>query len=122
MGLPLCGEKSLEDASNVAVTAMPVQNRITLQILSMWEPFKVLKETFSVSLRAEHLRLHAQQRVVATVEDSILRSKTPSHRRDEAWSASLWQNFFTTSVGAQIPLLAEIIVAALGLWLQEVSD
>jgi hypothetical protein len=111
-----------KDASNVAVTAMPVQNRITLQILSMWEPFKVLKQTISVSLRAEQLRLRAQQRVVATVEDSILRSKTPSHRSDEAWSASLWQNFFTTSVGAQIPLLAEIIAAALGLWLQEVSD
>ena len=29
------------------------------------------------------------------------------HRRDEAWSASLWQTFFATSVGAQIPLLAE---------------
>ena len=30
------------------------------------------------------------------------------HRRDESWSVSLWQTFFTTSVtsvGAQIPLL-----------------
>ena len=88
----------------------------------MWQPFKDLKQTLAVSRRAQQLRLRAQQRVVATVEDSILRSKTPSHRSDEAWSASLWQNFFTTSVGAQIPLLAEIIAAALGLWLQEVSD
>jgi hypothetical protein len=29
------------------------------------------------------------------------------HRRDEAWSASLWQTFFATSVRAHIPLLAE---------------
>jgi hypothetical protein len=30
-----------EDASNVAVTDIPAQNRVTLQILSMWQPFKV---------------------------------------------------------------------------------
>jgi hypothetical protein len=29
------------------------------------------------------------------------------HRREEAWSASLWQTFFTTSMGAQIPVIAE---------------
>ena len=29
------------------------------------------------------------------------------HRRDESWSASLWQTFFSTSMGAQIPLLPE---------------
>ena len=78
-----------EDASNVAVTAVPAQNRVTLQILSMW-----------------------QQRVVATVEDSVLRKEMDNleseeedapkrvlwykpmswlgqirpHRRDEAWS------------------------------------
>ena len=104
-----------EDASNVAVTAIPAQNRVTLQILSMWHPFKVLKQTFAVSRRAEQLRLRAQQRVVATVEDSVLRTemenleseeedaprrvlyfksmswlgKIRSHRRDETWSASL---------------------------------
>ncbi len=38
-----------EDASNVAVTAIPAQNnRVTLQILSMWQPFKDLKQTFAV--------------------------------------------------------------------------
>jgi hypothetical protein len=30
-----------------------------------------------------------------------------AHRRDESWSASLWQTFFSTSMGAQIPMLAE---------------
>jgi hypothetical protein len=30
-----------------------------------------------------------------------------SHRRDETWSASLWQTFFSTCMGAQIPVIAE---------------
>ena len=29
------------------------------------------------------------------------------HRRDETWSASLWQTFFSTSMGAQIPVISE---------------
>ena len=43
-----------EDASNVA--AIPAQNRLTHQILSMWQHFKDLKQTFAVSRRAEQLR------------------------------------------------------------------
>ena len=64
-----------EDSSNVAVTAIPAQNRVTLQILSMWQPFTDLKLTFAVSRRVGQLRLRAQQRVVATVEDSVLRTE-----------------------------------------------
>ena len=30
-----------------------------------------------------------------------------SHRRDEAWSASLWQTFFSTAMGTQIPVISE---------------
>ena len=101
-----------EDDSNVAVTAVPAQNRVTLQILSMWQPVKDLKLTFAVSRRVEQLRLRAQQRGVATVEDSVLRTEMENleseeedaprrvlwykpmswlgqirpHRRDEAWS------------------------------------
>jgi len=30
-----------------------------------------------------------------------------SHRRDETWSASLWQTFFSASMGAQIPVIVE---------------
>jgi hypothetical protein len=70
---------------------------------------------FADSLRGEQLNLHSQQRIVATVEDSVLRTEmsdlesqeedTPkfilffkpmswlgqirSHRRDETWSVSL---------------------------------
>ncbi len=29
------------------------------------------------------------------------------HRRDESWSASLWQTFLSTSKGDQIPTIAE---------------
>ncbi len=98
-----------EDVSNVA--AIPAQNRLTHQILSMWQHFQDLKKTFVVSRRAEHLCLRVQQRVVATVEDSVLRTEMTSlesqqedtprrvlwfepmswlgqirpHRRDEAW-------------------------------------
>ncbi len=36
------------------------------------------------------------------------------HRRDEAWSASLWQTFFAMTMGAQIPVIAEKPLAARG--------
>jgi hypothetical protein len=72
-----------EDASNVAVTAIPAQNRVTLQILRMCQPFKDLKQTFAVSRRVEQLRLRAQQRVVATVEDSVLRTEMENLESEE---------------------------------------
>jgi hypothetical protein len=61
-----------EDASNVA--AIPTQNKLIHQILSMWQHFKDLKQTFADSRRSEQLLLRAQQRVVGTVEDSVLRT------------------------------------------------
>ena len=36
------------------------------------------------------------------------------HRRDEAWSASLWQPFFAACCGAKIPPLAELPLSACG--------
>ena len=77
---------------------------------------------------------------MATVEDSVLRTEMAGlesqeedaskrilffkpmswlgqirpHRRDEAWFASLWQTFFATSMGAQIPGIAEKPLAACG--------
>ena len=36
------------------------------------------------------------------------------HRRDEAWSASLWQTLFATCVSTQIPALAELPLSACG--------
>jgi hypothetical protein len=30
-----------------------------------------------------------------------------SHRRNEVWPASLWQTFFATSMGDQIPVIVE---------------
>ena len=127
-----------EDASNVV--AIPTQHRVTQQILSRWQPFKDLKQTFVVSRRAEQLRLRVQQRVIATVEDSALRTEMENlesdeedasrrvlwykpmswlgqirpHRRDEAWSAGLWQAFFASCVGATVPALAELPFSACG--------
>jgi hypothetical protein len=54
-----------EDDSNVTVTVIPVQNRVTLQILIMCQLFKVLKQTIPVSRRAEQLRFRGNQRVFA---------------------------------------------------------
>ncbi len=45
------------------------------QMLSRWKPFKDLRQTFVVSLRAEQLRQRVHQRVVATVEDSALHTE-----------------------------------------------
>ncbi len=85
------------------------------------------------SRQAEQLTSRSQQSVVVTVEESVLKTemddlesqeedapkcilffKTISwlgqirpHRRDESWSASLWQTFFSTSMGAQIPVIPE---------------
>ena len=103
-------------ASNAAdATAIPAQSRVTQQILSHWQPFRDLKLMFAGSRRAEQLSLRSQQRIVATVEESVLKTEmgdlesqeedTPKrllffkpmswlgqirlHRRDESWSASL---------------------------------
>jgi hypothetical protein len=131
-------QHSGEDASNVA--AIPAQNRLTHQILSILQCFKDLKQTFADSRRAEQLRLRAQQRVVATAEGSVLRTEMASlesqeedapisvlcfkpmsrlgqirpHRRDEPWSASLWQTFCASCVCATVPALAELPLSACG--------
>jgi hypothetical protein len=75
------------------------------------------------SRRAEQLSLRSQQRVVTTVEESVLKTEMAglesqeedspkcllffkpmswlgqirTHRRDESWSSSLWQTFVSTS-------------------------
>ena len=102
-------------ASNDDVAVIPSQYRVTQQILNHWQPFKDLKVRFVGSRRAEPLNLRSQQRIVATVEDSVLRTEMTGlesleeddpksilffkpmgclgqirpHRRDESWSAGL---------------------------------
>ena len=51
------------------------QQKKHTQILSHWQPFKDLKFRFAGSRRAEQLNLRSQQRIVATVEDSVLRTE-----------------------------------------------
>jgi hypothetical protein len=100
---------------------------------------------FAGSRRAEQLSLRSQQRIVATVEDSVLRTEMAGlesqeedapkrtllfkpmnwlgqirpHRRDETWSASLWQPFSHLH-GRPDP--SDCGEAARGLWVQKVSD
>ena len=126
--------------SNDDVLVIPTHLKVTHQILRHWEPFRNLKVRFASSCRVEQLNLRSQQRIVATVEDSVLRTEMTglesleeddpkrilfykpmgwlgqirSHRRDEAWSVSLWQTFFSTDMGAQIPVISEYPLAACG--------
>jgi hypothetical protein len=95
---------------------------------------------FVDSDRTEQLSFRSQQRVVATVQESVLKTEMADlesqeedapkrllffkrmswlgqirpHRRDESWSVSLWQTFFSTSMGAQIPVIAEKPLATCG--------
>ncbi len=119
--------------STTGVTVIPSQFKVTHQILLHWQPFRDLKFKFVGSRRAEQLSLRSQQHIVATVEESVLRMEMTGlesqeedapkrvlffkpmswltqirpHRKDESWSACLWQTFFSTSMGAQIPVIAE---------------
>ncbi len=61
--------------SNADVPVIPSQLKVTHQILSHWEPFRDLKARFGDSRRAEQLSLRSQQRIVVTVEDSVLRTE-----------------------------------------------
>ena len=65
-------------ASNVDVAVISSQRRVTQQILSHWQPFRDLKLVFEGSRRPEQLSLRSQQRIVATVEDSVLRTEMVS--------------------------------------------
>ncbi len=102
-------------ASTAGVAAIPSQFKVTQQNLLHWQPFRDLKLKFVGSRRAKQLSLRSQQRIVATVEESVLRmemaglesqeedalkrvlffkpmswlGQTRPHRRDESWSAGL---------------------------------
>ncbi len=62
-------------ASNADVTAIPSQFKVTKQILLHWQPFRDLKLKYVESRQAEQLSLRSQQRVVATVEESVLKTE-----------------------------------------------
>ena len=74
----LCETSFVRDESsdsNVDVDVIPSQCRVTQQILSHCQSFRDLKLMFVGSRRVEQLSLHSQQRIVATVEDSVLRTE-----------------------------------------------
>ena len=62
-------------ASNAGVAAIPSQLKVTKQILLHWQPFRDLKLKYVGSRQAEQLSLRSQQRIVATVEESVLRTE-----------------------------------------------
>jgi hypothetical protein len=64
-----------ESSASNANVAAPSQHKVTQQILSHWQPFLDLKLIFASSRRAEQLSLRSQKRIVATVEDSVLRTE-----------------------------------------------
>jgi hypothetical protein len=101
--------------SNAGVVVIPSQLKVTKQILLHWQPFRDLKLKYVGSCQTEQLSLRSQERIVATVEDSVLKTEMAGlesqeedapkrilffkpmswlgqirpHRRDESWSASL---------------------------------
>jgi hypothetical protein len=119
--------------SNAGVGAIPSQLKVTKQILLHWHPFRDLKLKYVGSRQPEQLSLLSQQRIVTTVEESVLTTEMAdlesqeedapkcilffkpmswlgqirTHRRHESWSASHWQTFFSTSMDAQIPVIVE---------------
>jgi hypothetical protein len=62
-------------ASTADVAVIPSQHKFTAQILSHWQPFIDIKLSYAGSRRAEQLSLRSQQRIVSTVEDSVLRTE-----------------------------------------------
>ena len=61
--------------SNPGVVVIPSQFKVTQQILLHWQPFRDLKFNFVGTRRTEQLNLHSQQRIVSTVEESVLRTE-----------------------------------------------
>ena len=82
-----------EDASEAGLT-IPSQVRLTHQILQHWQSFRDLKQTFVVSSRVEQLRLRVQQRVVATTDDSVLRTEMDDlePQEEDDPRSELWVN------------------------------
>jgi hypothetical protein len=101
--------------SNADDTVMPTQFKVTKQILLHWQTFRDLKLKYVGLRQTEQLSSCSQQRVVTTVEESVLKTEMAglesqeedapkrilffkpmswlgqirTHRRDESWSDSL---------------------------------
>jgi hypothetical protein len=52
--------------------------------------------------------------LLTAISDMTWLVQIRTHHRDEAWSASLWQIFFASCVGANIPALAELPLSTCG--------
>ncbi len=81
----VCDESSVSTAD---VAVIPSQYKATARILSHWQSFIT---------RLESQEEDAPKRILFFKPMSWL-GQIRSHRRDETWSASLWQTFFSTSI------------------------
>ncbi len=70
-------------ASNAGVAVIPSQLKVTKQILLHWQPFRDLKLDFVGSRRYEQLSSRSQQRIVSTVEESVLRTEMTAFESQE---------------------------------------
>jgi hypothetical protein len=61
--------------SNADVTVIPSQFKVTKQILLHWQHFRDLKLKYVGSRQTEQLSLRSRQRIVATVEESVLKTE-----------------------------------------------
>ena len=82
---------------------------------------------FPDSRHVEQLGLRSQQRIVATVEDSVLRTEMAGleSQEEDAPKRILFfkpMSWLSTSMGAQIPLIAEKPLAACGCRKFQIDD
>ena len=71
---------------------IPLQHHVTTQVLKRCQPFRDLKLTSPVSHRVEYLRFLTQESIIATAEDSVLRTEMTNLGR---WVG--WDNFRHTA-------------------------
>jgi hypothetical protein len=78
-------------ASNADVTVIPSQFKVTKQILLHWQPFRDLKLKYVGSRQTEQLSLRSQQKIVATVEESVLKTEMADLESQEEEASPLLQ-------------------------------
>ena len=117
-----------------AKPTIPSQKRVTQQLTTHWPLFKALRQTFANTRAAQQLQLHQPQKVKATDQDSALRVEMSAledqadngkarelHWKpmswlgtlrpttvDDAWAPAIWQTFFTSTLGLEVPVLSSL--------------
>ncbi len=61
----------------------------------------------STTVKRSVCRLHHRSTEELVIDRTPKMVSLRTHRRNESWSTSLWQTFFSTSMGPQIPVIEE---------------